>query len=206
MEKTTKANTTAEATKVAPVAATTAPATAVAEPKKAPAKMSLMEAVKAAREATGNNIAADGSKENSARSIIADPNTEKLILGDVLRIEKSVFDQFVALSKEIVSKTEKLNKIVAEKATKEESEEPFPGTPAVVLFNVLHSVGILAYRVDDYREMCSAADKQAKTRGETSQFARQFEKTLSCYLAAQSGVPMEWLSALDESDLRINRF
>ena len=142
-------------------------------------------------------------KENSARTIIADSETEKSVF-NALRIGEKEFSKLVAIAKEILTKTssveEEINKTLS--PAEKEDDSPFFGTGAVILFNVIHSIGILAQRLFDFREDLLELDRSSKTKGK--QISQDFEKKLAVYLAHRMNVDVNLLSELPENELRIN--
>ena len=82
-----------------------------------------------------------------------------------------------------------------------ESAEPFHGTPAVVLFNVLHSVGHFAARLDAMRQTLRNIDRAQKTA-----YLSKFEREFAVFLALKMNVPRAFLDSLPDRDLTVTRF
>jgi len=145
------------------------------------------------------------TKENSARAIIADPETEKSVF-NALRIGEKEFSKLVAIAKEICAKTApieaEINKTLS--PAEKENDLPFFGTGAIVLFNVIHAVGILAERLSYFREDLLELDRSSRTKGE--HIAREFDKKFAVYLAHRMNLDINMLSKLPENELRINFF
>lgn len=143
-------------------------------------------------------------RDNGVRAIIADPQTEKNVL-NVLRISEKTFSQLVEIARDIIARTRAIeDEIRKTNATKEESADLWPGTPAVVLFNVIHSIGTLAVRIETFRSEMKLLNKAEGMKKNHSSF--DFDKIFSVYLAHRMRVDMDFLTELPEDELRVQCF
>jgi len=176
-----------------PAAESAAPAAA-----KPAAPLSILDAVKTLSAATATPTASPAAKrENDVARIEKELPAIAAMIATTLKTDAATLKKCVAIASDILAKTDAL----AVPAVAGESEEPFYGTPAVVLFNVLHSVGHFANRLDAMRRTLRELDRANKTA-----YLSKFERELTVYLALSMNVPRAFLDSLPDRDLTISRF
>jgi hypothetical protein len=142
--------------------------------------------------------------DNGVRTIIADPQTETTVL-NVLRISQKTFSQLVEIASEITVRTRAIDDgIRKNNATKKENDLVWPATPAVVLFNVIHSIGILATRIDTFRREMKLLQKAEGLKKKES--SSDFDKIFAVYLAHRMRVDTDFLAELPEEELHVQYF
>lgn len=142
--------------------------------------------------------------DNGVRAIIANPQTEKNVL-NVLRINEKTFSQLVEIASDITVRTRAIDEEIRKKnATKQENELVWPATPAVVLFNVIHSIGILAARIETFRLEMGRMQKAEGIKKKESSY--DFDKIFAVYLAHRMRVDTDFLAEMPEDELRIQYF
>lgn len=198
-------NTTAETKKgnaatvatLAPVspAVTESPATPAVKPT---ASLSILDAVKTLSASIATpDVAPAAKRENDVARIEKDLPAIVAMIATTLKTDVATLDKCAAIAADILKKTDAL----AVPASEGESDEPFFGTPAVILFNVLHSVGHFAKRLDAMRQTLRNIDRAKKTA-----YLAKFEREFAVYLALKMNVPRAFLDSLPDRDLTITRF
>lgn len=183
---------------LAPVSpAVTETPTAPASPKPT-ATLSILDAVKTLSATVATPAASPAAKrENDVSRIEKDLPAIAAMIATTLKTDAATLDKCAAIAADILKKTDALNV----PAVEGESAEPFYGTPAVVLFNVLHSVGHFATRLDAMRQTLRNIDRAGKTA-----YLSKFEREFAVYLALKMNVPRTFLDSLPDRDLTITRF
>lgn len=185
-------------------AATLAPVSpAVTETPNAPtvkptATLSILDAVKTLAATVATPTASPAARrENDVSRIEKELPAIAAMLATTLKTDAATLDKCAAIAADILKKTDALNV----PASEGESDEPFFGTPAVILFNVLHSVGHFAKRLDAMRQTLRNIDRAQKTA-----YLSKFEREFAVFLALKMNVPRTFLDSLPDRDLTITRF
>lgn len=189
------------------IAAAVADAPTVTETKPKPApragidNLSILDAVKTLSAAAPKTDAAKPETAREPAFVKYEKDAEKTreTLFAALHTDAGTFDKLVKIAETIAKETAAIESAV--KPLDGESAEPFHGTPAVVLYNVLHSVGHFAHRLDDFRDKLRQID-----RANATHYASKFEREFAVYLALRMNVNRDFLASLRENDLSITRF
>lgn len=177
---------------------TETPAAAPAAKPAAVAPLSILDAVKTLSVTVAVLPAASkGKTENDVARIEKELPAIAEMIAKTLKTDIATLDKCAAIAADILKKTDALNV----PAVEGESNEPFYGTPAVVLFNVIHSVGHFAQRLDAMRRTLRDLDRVNKTA-----YLSKFERELSVYLALKMNVERKFLDSLPDRDLTVTRF
>ena len=187
------------ATKPAAVVAdapkTETPAPAVAKPT---APLSILDAVKTLSATVAVSLAVSAAKrENDVARIEKELPAIAEMIAKTLKTDAAMLDKCATIAADILKKTDAL----AVPAAEGESAEPFHGTPAVVFFNVIHSVGFFAHRLDAMRRTLRDLDRVNKTA-----YLSKFEREFAVYLALKMNVNRSFLDSLPDRDLTVTRF
>lgn len=191
-------------TDAAPVATLAPVSPAVTETPTAPAaakptaSLSILDAVKTLSATVATPTASPAAKrENDVARIEKDLPAIAAMIATTLKTDAATLDKCAAIAADILKRTDAL----AVPAVDGESAEPFFGTPAVVLFNVLHSVGHFATRIDAMRQTLRNIDRAQKTA-----YLSKFEREFAVFLALKMNVPRAFLDSLPDRDLTVTRF
>ncbi len=194
----TKGQNAAPAATLSPVSPAVTPAPTAPAAAKPAAPLSVLDAVKTLSAAVATPAAAPAAKrENDVARIEKELPAIAAMIATTLKTDAATLDKCAAIAADILKKTDAL----AVPAVDGESAEPFFGTPAVVLFNVLHSVGHFATRLDAMRQTLRNIDRAQKTA-----YLSKFEREFAVYLALKMNVPRAFLDSLPDRDLTVTRF
>lgn len=194
----TKGKDAAPAVTLSPVSPAVTPAQTAPAAAKPAAPLSVLDAVKTLSAAAATPAAAPAAKrENDVARIEKELPAIAAMIATTLKTDAATLDKCAAIAADILKKTDALNV----PAVDGESAEPFFGTPAVVLFNVLHSVGHFATRLDAMRQTLRNIDRAQKTA-----YLSKFEREFAVYLALKMNVNRAFLDSLPDRDLTVTRF
>ena len=193
--QTKKGENTATLAPVSPAVTETPTAPAAAKPT---ATLSILDAVKTLSATVATPTASPAAKrENDVSRIEKELPAIAAMIATTLKTDAATLDKCAAIAADILKKTDAL----AVPASDGESAEPFFGTPAVVLFNVLHSVGHFATRLDAMRQTLRNIDRAQKTA-----YLSKFEREFAVFLALKMNVNRAFLDSLPDRDLTVTRF
>lgn len=174
---------------------TVAPAADAVKPAAAP--LSILDAVKTLKTATPSPDAPTARRANDVARIAANLADVEKTLCAALHTDAKTLDTLRQIAADMLKRTDALTV----EPVAGESAEPFYGTPAVVYYNAIHSVGHFAHRLDTFRRTLRDLDRANKTA-----YLAKFEREFSVYLALKMDVKREFLDSLSDRDLTITRF